>query len=64
MSTHLFMGVINKASNELELPKFADKKNYYMCPSCEKDYALKILDISPIIHFNINIYMIFIKNIT
>ena len=41
MSNHLFMGAINKASNERENPKFADKKNHYMCPSCEKDVIFK-----------------------
>ena len=41
MSNHLFMGAINKSSNDRESPKFADKKNNYMCPSCQKDVIFK-----------------------
>ncbi len=41
MSTHLFMGAINKLSNERENPKFADKKNKYKCPECEIDVIFK-----------------------
>jgi hypothetical protein len=41
MSSHLFMGAINKVSNERENPKFADKKNNYKCPSCERDVIFK-----------------------
>ena len=35
------MGAVNKFSNDRESPKFADKKNHYMCPSCEKDVIFK-----------------------
>jgi len=41
MSNHLFMGAINKLSNERDNPKFADKKNQYKCPSCERDVIFK-----------------------
>jgi len=41
MSNHLFMGAINKISLERESPKFADKKNHYTCPCCEKDVIFK-----------------------
>jgi hypothetical protein len=41
MSSHLFMGAINKLSNDRETPLFADKKNNYMCPDCNKDVIFK-----------------------
>lgn len=41
MTTHLFMGAINKLSNEREAPLFADKKNSYICPDCNKDVIFK-----------------------
>ena len=41
MSNHLFMGAINKLSNDRENPKFADKKNQYKCPDCNKDVIFK-----------------------
>jgi hypothetical protein len=35
------MGAINKTSKEREAPLFADKKNSYMCPDCNKDVIFK-----------------------
>ena len=41
MSAHLFMGAINKLSNERESPLFANKKDNYMCPDCNRDVIFK-----------------------
>ena len=41
MTTHLFMGAINKLSNERESPLFANKKDNYMCPDCNRDVIFK-----------------------
>jgi hypothetical protein len=35
------MGAINKLSNERESPLFANKKDNYMCPDCNKDVIFK-----------------------
>ncbi len=35
------MGAINKATNDREPAKFADKKNNYTCPCCERDVIFK-----------------------
>lgn len=35
------MGAINKLTNNYEYPKIANKKNKYLCPSCEKDVIFK-----------------------
>jgi len=42
MSTHFFMGAINKITNNYEYPQIATKgKNKYKCPSCDKDVSFK-----------------------
>jgi len=41
MSYHFYMGAINKLTNNYEYPKIANKKNKYICPSCEQDVIFK-----------------------
>lgn len=41
MTSHFFMGAINKETNEYEYPKIASKLNKYKCFSCEKDVIFK-----------------------
>ncbi len=41
MSFHLSMGAINKATNKYERPKWADKKDHFMCPECKSDLTLR-----------------------
>lgn len=41
MSNHLFMGAINKETNNYEPPIVANKKNKYKCPSCDRDVIFK-----------------------
>jgi hypothetical protein len=41
MSTHFFMGAINKTTHKYENPKIANKINKYKCPFCEKDVIFK-----------------------
>jgi len=41
MSSHFFMGAINKTTNKYEYPKIANKKNKYKCPSCENDVIFR-----------------------
>ena len=41
MSSHFFMGAINKTNNNHEYPKIASKKYKYKCPECEKDVIFR-----------------------
>ncbi len=41
MTTHFYMGAINKITNNYEYPQIANKNNKYKCPSCDKDVIFK-----------------------
>lgn len=41
MNKLINLGAINKVSSQYELPLFADKKNEYKCPDCDKKVMLK-----------------------
>ena len=41
MSKHFSMGAINKATNNYEYPKIANKINKYKCPFCEKNVIFR-----------------------
>lgn len=36
----MYLGAINKITNEYVLPKMANKKDVYICPECNKDLIL------------------------
>lgn len=40
MSQRLFLGGIDKETNEYVYPKIADKTNQYICPECDTDLIL------------------------
>jgi hypothetical protein len=41
MSKLFSFGALNKQNNKYESPFFADKKNKYKCPECDKDVMFK-----------------------